>query len=230
MIRKFPIPIRQPAPLPLAELMVHAPGACVDEDRGLPWVRWLFQSVRARCVPMLFQTAAAERVGAIADWQSFTREVFLPVLAPAMLRAWKAARDGADAVLIESDRSLASSIADEAVERSLSAGAILLNQTRAAKHQAALGRFRMRFDEGATPGHAVVVWSAVAALFQLPPLDLFAEYLHEEWLAATQDVPQATEPQGPLSFPALAAKALHAAGVHVEFSVQDGPVEPEVSQ
>lgn len=190
-------------------------GVAVDaEDRsGLPWVIWLFQGVRAQCDALAFRTSALERVAALADWQRFAGEQFLPVLAPALLRAWRAAQAGDDAGLGASDRGLEGALPAAALARVARAGWILLEQTRGAKHQAALGRYRQGVAEGRGPGHLPVVWAAVAALFQLPPLDLLAEYLREEWMVATRHCPHHEVPQGPLSFSGLAHRALHEAGV-----------------
>ncbi len=64
-----------------------------------------------------------------------------------------------------------------------------------------------------------MAWSAVAALFQIPPLDLLAEYLREEWIVATQHVPHHEVPQGPLGFSGLAHRALHEAGLNEPLSL-----------
>jgi hypothetical protein len=69
-------------------------------------------------------------------------------------------------------------------------------------------------EECSVDPHLVVVWGALAALFQLPPTDLLAEHLHEEWLVSTKHCAHHEAPQGPLSFSGLAARALHDMGFH----------------
>jgi len=190
-----------------------APVQDPEDSDDLAWVRWLFQSVRAQRTALVFQSSAVERMLALADWQCFARETFLPVLAPILLRGWRSANAGDDAALAACDLELQAGLASDGAERSSAAGAILLGQTRGAKYQAALGRFRVRVDSGESPGHIAVVWSAVAALFQIPPLDLLSEYLREEWIVATQHCPHHEVPQGPLGFSGLAHRALHEAGL-----------------
>lgn len=209
----------QPAPGPPADLRLHAPAADREDADGLAWVQWLFQSVRARRTALVFQTGAIERGPALEDWRDFAESVFLPVIAPALLRGWRSTHQGDDAALAACDLDLQSRLPSGPAERSVAAGAILLGQTRGAKYQAALGRFRVRVDGGESPGHLAVAWSAVAALFQIPPLDLLAEYLREEWIVATQHVPHHEVPQGPLGFSGLAHRALHEAGLNGPLSL-----------
>lgn len=197
-----------------ADIRLHAPlpNASGGVD-GLAWVQWLFQSVRAQRTTLIFQTDAVERVLALVDWQRFTENIFLPVLAPALLRGWRSSQQGDDAALAACDHDLHARLSSAHAERSIAGGAILLDQTRGAKYQAALGRFRVRVEEGTSSGHLAMVWSAVAVLFQIPPLDLLSEYLREEWIVATQHCPHHEVPQGPLSFSGLSHRALHEAGV-----------------
>jgi hypothetical protein len=219
MSTRFPLRRSQPAPAAAADLRLHPVVEKSEDADGLGWVRWLFQSVRARRTALVFRTDAVERVLTLAEWHRFAEEIFLPLLAPALLQGWRAAQQGDDAALAASDRELQSRLTAAGAERSIAAGAILLDQTRGAKYQAALGRFRVRVDGGEAPGHLAVAWSAVAALFQIPPLDLLSEYLREEWLVATQHCPHHEVPQGPLGFSGLAHRALHAAGLNAPLSL-----------
>lgn len=208
-------PLRRPRPVSAVpvDLRLHAAVQEAEDADGLAWVRWLFQSVRAQRSALVFQTGAVDRILALADWQRFAGEIFLPVLAPVLLRGWHSANEGEDAALAACDLELHLRLTADTAERSTAAGLILLDQTRGAKHQAALGRFRVRVDSGASPGHLAVAWSAVAALFQMPPLDLLSEYLREEWIVATRQCPHHEVPQGPLGFSGLAHRALHDAGL-----------------
>ncbi len=212
MITKFPQPQRPTVSIGSA-LSLHNGETRMEHNESLAWVRWLFQSVRAQTEALAFQTAAADRASLIADWLKFTDEIFLRVLAPALLRGWQSAQVGDDARLASGDHELHKQLPAATAERSIAAGAILLEQTRGAKYQAALGRLRQRFDKGETTGHLVIVWSAIGALFQMPPLDLLTEYLREEWLVGARNSHHPAEPQGPLSFEALAYRALHEARV-----------------
>jgi hypothetical protein len=60
----------------------------------------------------------------------------------------------------------------------------------------------------------------VANLFHVPPLDVLAEYLREEWLTALREHPQLHEPQGPLCFSAMAHRALREASM-MGFALQE---------
>lgn len=213
MSTRFPVRRLPSPPLGGPELRLHAPAAEPVDPDGLGWVGWLFQSIRAQRQALVFKTEAVDRVLALADWNRFAGAIFLPVLAPALLRGWKHAHDGEDAALCVVDRELRATLEAEVAARSTGGGLILLERTRGAKYQAALGRYRARVDLAESPGHLAVVWSAIAALFQLPPLDLLAEYLRQEWLVATAQCPHHEVPQGPLSFSGLAHRALHEAGV-----------------
>ena len=213
MSTRFPVRRPQTASAAPVDLRLHAPVDHSEDADGLAWVRWLFQSVRAQRTALVFQTGAVERVVALGEWQRFADDLFLPVIAPALLRGWHAAQQGDDAALAACDLELHSRLPSGRAEHSVAAGSILLGQTRGAKYQAALGRFRVRVDGGESPGHLAAVWSAVAALFQIPPLDLLAEYLREEWVVATQHCPHHEVPQGPVSFSGLSHRALHGAGV-----------------
>ncbi|MEI6534127.1 MAG: urease accessory UreF family protein [Verrucomicrobiaceae bacterium] len=192
-------------------LALHTGETRLEHDESLAWVRWLFQSVRAQSAALVFQSAAVDRPGLIADWLGFSDEIFLRILAPVLLRGWQNAQAGDDALLAACDHELHKVLPVPLAGRSIAAGEILLEQTRGAKYQGALGRLRQRYEKGETPGHLAVVWSAIAALFQMPPLDLLTEYLREEWLVGARDSLHPSEPQGPLSFEALAHRALHEA-------------------
>ncbi len=221
MSTRFPLRRPQSPPAVPLDLRLHAPveGASGDDADGLAWVRWLFQSVRARRTALVFQTGAVERVLALADWRQFAEDIFIPFLAPSLLLGWRSTHQGDDGALVACDLDLHSRLPAVPAERSITAGAILLAQTRGAKYQAALGRFRVRVEGGESSGHLAVVWSAVAALFQIPPLDLLSEYLREEWIVATQHCPHHEVPQGPLGFSGLAHRALHDAGLNGPLSL-----------
>ena len=213
MITPFPTQ-RQRHTDPLGcTLALHSAETVKGHDEGLEWVRWLFQSVRSQSEALLFQSHADSRVALIADWQRFIDLSFLPVVAPALLAAWKAASENDDRRLRILDRELCSRITAEECGRSLAAGALLLEQTRGAKYQGVLGRFRHLFEAGETSGHLAMVWAAVAVLFQLPPADLLVEYLREEWLVGAGPRWRDDFPGGALCFAGLAQRGLHQSGV-----------------
>ena len=212
MIKKFPLPKRPAAP-PLAVLAVHSDETREEHELALAWVTWIFQGVRARCEAVFFHPLAEERAEVLAEWERFAHDEFLPKLAPWLLRGWTFAREGDDAALAEGDRTLGTGMRERLLRSSTTAGAILLEQTRGAKHQATLGRFRERVHRGECDAHLVSVWAALAALFQMPPVDVLAEYLRQEWLVATKHGPHHEAPCGPLSFEGLAHRALHEAGI-----------------
>ncbi len=210
MITPFPFSKKPPVPV-TGPLTLHDEKTI--EDNQLEWAHWLFQGVRARCVSVVFQSNSRERSLLLGDWQSFISETFLPVLAPALIIGWKLAQSGDESGMMEADSELSKALGKEASERSITAGAILLHDTRGAKYQGALGKFRVMFDEGRASGHLAPVWSGLAAMFQIPPTDMLAEYLREEWLVATREVFTTEEPQGALGFAGLAQRALHQSSV-----------------
>src|SRR6186997_2698618 len=97
MSMRFPARNPRSASAAPADLRLHTPIEDIDNRDGLAWVRWLFQSVRAQRTALVFQTDAIERAQALAEWQCFVGDIFFPVLAPALLRGWRAAHEGDDA-------------------------------------------------------------------------------------------------------------------------------------
>lgn len=189
--------------------MLHSESSQAAREEELGWVRWVFQSLRARLEALEFQTTATERADAVEDWRRFVENLWLPQLAPNLMRAWNAARTGQHEELMVINAEIASILPKAEKERSIAGGVMLLRATHGAKYQAALGSFRRRIEECHVEPHLVVVWASLAALFQLPPADLLAEYLLEQWLVSTKHCAHHEAPQGPLSFSGLAARALH---------------------
>ena len=210
MIASFPQPKRQPW-RPDVDLALYSEVSAAEHEERLAWVRWVFQGVRGRCRTLIFLTESTERVPLLKDWQRYLDQTWLPQLAPALLQSWRAAHEGNDLALIPVTQKLNLEMSLAKCERSLVAGELLLQATQGAKYQGALGRFRQQVAEGKAEPHLPVVWAALAAIFQLPPVDLLAAYLREEWLTAIRDVSHHAEPQGPLSFAALAHRALRQA-------------------
>ena len=225
MITPFPMQ-RPPQPVSLGwGLALHTEETAVEDEAGLAWVRWLFQSVRIRCRRLVFTSQATDRARLLADWAHFAETSFLPVLAPALLQARRCGEEGDDAALAATDREWGAKLSPAQAEASLTAGGILLEKTQGAKYQGALGRVRRRISAGEADGHLMTVWGGLAALFQLPPVDLLSEYLREEWLVTTSQEGHRDEPQGGLSFAGLTQKALHQALGASLTLVRTGPAE-----
>lgn len=199
-------------------LTLHSETTSAEHEESLAWVRWMFQSIRIRCDAIVFVTAATNRSGIISDWQDFSDAVWQPVLAPMLLGAWRAAQAGDVAGLISAGSTTGGPLADDVRERSVAAGELLLRATRGAKYQGVLGQLRQELERLETEAPLGVIWAAVAVLFQLPPADMLTEYLREEWLTALREHPQPHEPQGPLSFSAMAHRALREAGIGAAFA------------
>lgn len=213
MITPFPAPQRRRRLNPLGwTLVLHTEETDEELEDGLAWVRWLFQSVRIRCQRIVFECSTMDRSVWPQEWGQFAGASFLPTLAPILLQAWRAAAEGNDQDLIKWDRECSVQLAPEAVESSAAAGAILLSKTEGAKYQGALGRFRQSVARGESTGHAATVWAALAAMFQLPPAEVLAEYLRQEWLVGAARSGLSWEPQGPLSFSGLTHQALRQCG------------------
>lgn len=214
VIARFPSPQRQPKVNPLGvALTLHTEMEATEHEDDLGWVRWMFQSIRIRCEAVVFETQVTDRNGIIADWQTFTGGVWHTAVAPSLLAAWRAAEANDLPALLAVSESLSRLLPDAERERSAIAGDLLLRATQGALHQGILGRLRQELSQSRADSHLAVVWAAVAVLFQMPPADMITEYLREEWLTALREHPQPHEPQGPLSFPAMALRALRENGV-----------------
>ncbi len=206
MITPFPISKKPPVPI-TGPLVLH--DEKTTEENQLEWAHWLFQGVRARCASVVFHSPATERLTLLSDWQDYVSETFLPLLAPTLIKGWKLAQNGDESGLLEGDSDLNNKLNEEPRGRSLAAGAILLHDTRGAKYQGALGKFRQQFVEGKASGHMASIWAGLAVMFQIPPAHMLSEYLRQEWLVATRDLVSAEEPHGALSFTGLAQGAVH---------------------
>ncbi len=217
VIARFPRSDPPANPLGVA-LALHTEEARREHEESLAWIRWMFQGIRARREAITFSTRASNREGVLADWQEFSAQVWHPVLAPALLRAWTAARQEDLPALLAASEQLSRDLPEEPRESSVAAGELLLRATQGAKYPGILGRLRVSLTASPVDAHLATVWAAVASLFHVPPLDLLAEYLREEWLTALREHPQLHEPQGPLSFAAMAQRALREAGMmgHME--------------
>lgn len=178
-------------------------------EHDLEWAHWIFQGVRARCESVIFRTEGSHRAAVLVDWERFAEGTFAHVLAPCLLSAWRAAVEGDEATLETINQELTRDLPAPVAELSIAAGELLLRDTRGAKYQGALGRFRQGVELGRTAPHLAVVWAGLAAVFQVPPLDLLCEYLREEWLVGTRELGSVAAPQGALSFVGAAQKAMH---------------------
>ncbi|MFZ4763995.1 MAG: urease accessory UreF family protein [Roseimicrobium sp.] len=189
-------------------LALHSDATRAEHDEGLAWVRWMFQSIRIRCEAIVFETHSTERSRIIADWQGFAEQAWRHALAPMLLQAWRAAEHGDLPRLVELAAGFGAQLNERARERSAAAGELLLGATRGAKYPGVLGQLRQQVTHNGCAAHLAVVWPTVAVLFQLPPHDVLTEYLREEWLTGLREHPHPSEPQGPLSFSAMAHRAL----------------------
>lgn len=166
-----------------------------DQSRGLDWAHWLLRSVRQRCDGVLLDKLDCKTT-AQASWRTFVRDRFLPVFGPALLQAWRLAEDRDVEALVRFDLAHSQTLTVAEDERSTHAAGVLLARTRGARYQGPLGHYRTAVAEGRAAGHMVIVWAAVAHLFQLTPSILIAEYLRLEWETATRDLAGVPMPFG----------------------------------
>lgn len=182
----------------------------VDElARGLDWVHWLFQSVRARCDGVVFVAPGVRPEEVRQGWDAYVESVFQPVIGPWILDAWQAAVAGRSAGLRAVDEVLDRRLEATAAERSRRAGAVLLRSTRGARYQGVLGHYRIEVDAGLAAGHLATVWSAVAHFFQLGLSNVLAEYLRIEWQLGSSSSRFLGEPQGKHGITGLVSQILH---------------------
>lgn len=183
-----------------------------EHDLSLSWVGWMFQSVRAQCPCLVFETKGdAGRAIMIHDWKAFIEGPWRTVVAPHLLQSWRAAHAGNVPALLASSERLDLALHDlggDAEYRSLAAGEILLRSTRGAKYPGVLGQLRQQADTEGAEIHLATVWAAVAVVFQLPVADVVAEYLRQEWTTATGRYAHHADPQGLLSYAAVAHRTL----------------------
>jgi len=220
MIAKFPQPQRRVAAIS-APLALLTDEAAAEHEESLAWVRWLFQSVRARCTALVFPEARPhlDRPALLEDWQHYIDQVWLPILAPTMIDAWRSVSEDVKTSLLPFNGRLHTMLTKEQSERSVVAGEMLLHGTRGARYQGQLGRLRQEVDQEHVEPHLAIVWVSVAVLFQLPLADLLSEYLREEWLTALRECATHAEPAGPLSFGALAHRSMRESGFGAGFQV-----------
>lgn len=179
-----------------------------ETSEDLAWVRWLLQSVRARCERVVFEPAELKGPDVWSRWDKYGREWFAPVIGPRLVSAWHAAVARDPAALVALDAALDESLTGRAGEGSRAAGAVLLRTTRGARYQGALGHYRAAVADGVVPGHIAVVWAAVGNFFQLSLTNVLAEYLRLEWETGTRDLCVTTEPSGARSFSTLVSGVL----------------------
>ena len=178
-----------------------------DQTRGLDWVHWLLRSVRQRC-PSVVMQRIEDRVTAQSQWRKFVRERFLPELGELLLRAWSQAEARDVAGLMECETRLASILNEEESERSILAGRLLLECTQGALYQGVLGHFRTAVEEERAAGHIGIIWPALAAMFQLTPAAMLAEYLRLEWDTTTRELVGVAAPLGSCAITKVASETL----------------------
>lgn len=178
-----------------------------EMTRGLDWVRWLTQSLRQRgsgiLLPCLPSTTTLE-----VSWRHFCNELFLPQLGSVLLKAWEAAHAGNLIALMEQEKAWLAVLNEEQSARSAQAGTLLMQCLKGARYTGTLSQLRSAVAEGKCAGHIGIVWPTVACLFQLPPVNMMAEYLRLEWETMTRDLPATREPEATLSFAALVQKLM----------------------
>jgi urease accessory protein UreF len=161
---------------------------------------------------LVFETKGdAGRAIMIHDWKAFIEGPWRTVVAPHLLQSWRAAHAGNVPALLASSERLDLALHDlggDAEYRSLAAGEILLRSTRGAKYPGVLGQLRQQADTEGAEIHLATVWAAVAVVFQLPVADVVAEYLRQEWTTATGRYAHHADPQGLLSYAAVAHRTL----------------------
>ena len=193
--------------------------ALFDWSRGLDWVRWLLSDIRSQIPPPTQAQAQAQDPGNLEEegalrhhWQAFAREVFLPLIGPALSRGWLAAHHGRTRELSQLALELDQTLPPHLSERSTQAAELLLLGTRHAAFQETLGKHRAAIQEGRCPAHFAPVWAATGVLFQLGLANICAEYLRLEWSILTRHCYDLAEPSGADSIVELTRQIVHGSG------------------
>jgi hypothetical protein len=187
--------------------------ALFDWSRGLDWVRWLLSDIRSQIPPPTQDPGGLEDAAAVLHhWQAFAREVFLPLIGPALSRCWLAAHHGRTRELSQLALELDQTLPPHLSERSTQAAELLLRGTRHAAFQETLGKHRAAILEGRCPAHFAPVWAATGVLFQLGLANICAEYLRLEWSILTRHCYDLAEPSGADSIVELARQIVHGSG------------------
>lgn len=148
-------------------------------------------------------------------WRQWQKEIFLPILFPALqaMRLGSAAGDRAE--LQARDQAIDAALPTELAERSRKAGHALMKAFPAAPGEKLWRNFGILMEEGKAPGHLASVLAVRAAAFHVVPTMLTAAYAYMEarsglgaegvaqWMAMSDDCLRASA--------ALAAPGLRAA-------------------
>lgn len=185
--------------------------ALLDWSRGLDWVAWMLSGIRARLGPV-HAAALPDATAARADWERFSRDVFLPVLGPTLREAWHAAQEGRTRDLAAVARRLEQALPTGMREFSREAARLLLRETRRAAFQEVLGKHRAAIAGELCPPHLVCVWAATGVLFQLGLANVCAEYLRLEWALRSAHLPGLPEPEGEFGILPLTGGVLRLSG------------------
>lgn len=181
-----------------------------EAGAGLSWVHWLLESVRARCDFLNFRTEQVPRQELAMAWQRFGDGVFRRDCGPVLAAAWQAAAAGDLERLCELDRQWEAMLSGEPRSASVLAGKVLLRNTRGARYQGVLARYRQVLAEGGSHGHFLIVWAAVGHFFQLSLANVIAECLRLEWELGARHHLVHQEPKGHFSIAAVTSRCLRA--------------------
>jgi len=176
-----------------------------DWSRGLEWVCWLFSSVRQRMEHLHFAPPGPLPPA----WAAFAQGHVRSHLGPHLIAAAQAVLSGDLERLKALDHQLSGRLDPAQAARSREAGGILLRNTRGARYQGILGRYRSAQEAGQTPGHFLTVWAGVGNFFQLSLANVIAEYLRLEWDMAARHLPEKDAALSHDSIASLTRQILH---------------------
>lgn len=121
-------------------------------------------------------------------WEYWCREVFAPVLAPALVEIAACAAHDRARELRDADLALAGRLSAGTLPRAREEGRRLLAHLQGVRSARWLSRFVTWAAAGETPALFPTVFAARAGLFHLPPRPLLFGYALLEWRAATRHV------------------------------------------
>ncbi len=131
-------------------------------------------------------TFSSGRKDPVADWNLWCSDIFLPIIAPALLSTIHLAQRGHVREIQQLCTSLDAALAPYIDERSRHAGARLLMDFTAPPGARVLQKLRNLHAREAVSAHFICIYGVRCALFNIPPALAILAVLYAEWQTGTR--------------------------------------------